>query len=154
METKNERLRLSYPTKKKRKDKTDFVVKGMYEMYKTGKSLEQIGKVYKKSRQAVYDNFKARGFQLRIKKVYPAIYYKGNKYTASLNGYFRATRRDKNLILHRLIWEKHNGKINPKDYILHKDGDKTNNDISNLQLIKNGRLKLSPVFSTDVICGK
>lgn len=53
---------LSYSTKKKRKGKNDIVVKGMYEMYKTGKSLEYIGKVYKKTRQAVYNNFKLRGF--------------------------------------------------------------------------------------------
>ena len=37
--------------------------------------------------------------------------------------------------LHRLIWEKHNGGI-PKGYQVHHiDGNKLNNDISNLQLL-------------------
>lgn len=37
--------------------------------------------------------------------------------------------------LHRLVWEKHNGEI-PEGYQIHHiDGNKLNNDISNLQLI-------------------
>ena len=41
-----------------------------------------------------------------------------------------------NTPLHRLVWEKHHGKRVPKGYhIHHKDKNKTNNDISNLQLI-------------------
>lgn len=133
----NGQRKLSYSTKKKNKGKNDFVVKGMYEMYKTGKSLEYIGKKYNKTRQSVWGNFKYRGFELRTKKVYPAIYYKGQKYTASLNGYFRATTRQKHILLHRLIWEEHNGKLNKKDYILHRDKNKANNDITNLFILKN-----------------
>lgn len=38
--------------------------------------------------------------------------------------------------LHRYVWEYHNGAI-PKGYhIHHKDGDRTNNDISNLVLVE------------------
>lgn len=38
--------------------------------------------------------------------------------------------------LHHLVWEKHYGKKVPKGYqIHHKDKNKTNNDINNLQLI-------------------
>lgn len=47
------------------------------------------------------------------------------------NGYIYVN----NIPLHRLAWEKHHGKV-PKGYhIHHKDGNKTNNDINNLQLI-------------------
>jgi len=39
-------------------------------------------------------------------------------------------------MLHRVIWEDHNGKI-PWDCIIHhKDGDSSNNDISNLECVK------------------
>lgn len=39
-------------------------------------------------------------------------------------------------LLHHLVWEKHYGKKVPKGYYIHhKDGNKTNNDINNLQLM-------------------
>lgn len=39
-------------------------------------------------------------------------------------------------LVHRLLFEEHYGKLSSKDKIIHIDGDKTNNDISNLKLIK------------------
>ena len=46
--------------------------------------------------------------------------------------------------LHHLVWQKHYGKRVPKGYhIHHKDGNKTNNDIDNLQLLSaNEHMKL------------
>lgn len=35
--------------------------------------------------------------------------------------------------IHRLVWEEHFGPIPPGDKIHHKDGNKENNDISNLE---------------------
>ena len=37
--------------------------------------------------------------------------------------------------LHRLTWEQHNGKIPPFKYIVFKDGNKKNCDISNLEMV-------------------
>lgn len=51
------------------------------------------------------------------------------------NGYFNGYVNGKRIRLHRYVWEKHNGEI-PKGYhIHHKDHNKFNNDISNLELI-------------------
>lgn len=52
------------------------------------------------------------------------------------NGYIQViSGKHRTQFLHRLIWEKHNGEI-PKGYQIHHiDGNKLNNDISNLQLI-------------------
>ena len=37
--------------------------------------------------------------------------------------------------LHRAVWEHHNGKIPNGYHVHHKDGDRNNNDISNLELL-------------------
>ena len=63
--------------------------------------------------------------------------------TASLrnDGYYRINTHDKdhhNKLLHRVIFEDFYGEI-PKGYhVHHKNGDRTDNCILNLQLIKNG----------------
>jgi hypothetical protein len=44
-------------------------------------------------------------------------------------------RTGKQIMEHRLVWENHNGKI-PKGYFIHhKDGNKLNNDINNLEIL-------------------
>lgn len=49
-------------------------------------------------------------------------------------GYYREVGNFKNL-MHRYVWEYHNGKI-PSGYEIHHiDFDRSNNDISNLQLV-------------------
>lgn len=37
--------------------------------------------------------------------------------------------------VHRLVWMEHNGPIPEGFHVHHKDGDKTNNEISNLELL-------------------
>ena len=52
------------------------------------------------------------------------------------NGYIQVVSGEyRNKFIHRLIWEKHNGKIPNRYQIHHIDGNKLNNNISNLQLI-------------------
>lgn len=50
--------------------------------------------------------------------------------------YFRHSVKGTTILMHRYVWEFYNCKI-PKGYHVHHiDGDKSNNDISNLQLMK------------------
>lgn len=58
------------------------------------------------------------------------IVYKGNKYKKTTEGYYLRTER-----LHRRIWEDANGEIPPKHHIHHKDGNKSNNSLENLECI-------------------
>ena len=70
--------------------------------------------------------------------------FNGYKYTKQRNGYWYRTlnraeqeqRGVKRISLHREVWEKQNGKIQKGFHIHHKDHNKDNNNISNLELIE------------------
>lgn len=51
--------------------------------------------------------------------------------TINSAGYYNTSRG----LLHRLIWEERYGPIPPKMEINHKDGNKLNNDLDNLELV-------------------
>ncbi len=117
--------------------KNNFTVAEMYDCYKDGMSLATIGKLYGKSRQAVYDVFRSRGYPLRSKfksglyvtTVYGVKWYKGK------GGYLRGTIDGKRTLLHRVVWERGKGSI-PEGFVLHfKDGDVTRCILSNLELV-------------------
>lgn len=57
-------------------------------------------------------------------------------YQTNENDYFRHSANGTTILMHRYVWEYYNCKI-PKGYHIHHiDGDKSNNDISNLQLLQ------------------
>lgn len=57
--------------------------------------------------------------------------------TLTKKGYLRThpTNKGKQFMVHRLVWEKHYGKIPEGFQIHHIDEDKTNNEITNLRLV-------------------
>lgn len=62
-------------------------------------------------------------------------YFNGIKFTKQKIGYFSATINGKSMHMHRYVWEYYNGTI-PKGYVIHhRDEDKSNNDISNLECL-------------------
>lgn len=60
----------------------------------------------------------------------------GNATFDQKRGYRITSKKEGNhkKFLHKLIWEKHNGKIPNNAYIIHIDGNKKNNSITNLKL--------------------
>lgn len=107
----------------------------MYEQYVEGFSLEQVGKMFGVTRQSVYAMFKCRGFEMREKKKLPFLTFNGKKYTLRNNGYYGLTE-GKRTMMHRDIWKFYNGNIPIGFDIHHKNHDKTDNSIKNLELIK------------------
>lgn len=106
----------------------------MYEYYKQGLSLAEIGKKFKLTRQSIFSRFKNRGLKLRPLKTKPFIVVNNLKFTINRDGYYECTTIDR-LMLHNYNYEKEFGKI-PKGYeIHHKDLNKINNKPSNLQLV-------------------
>lgn len=111
----------------------DELYKEMYEDYCDGLSLSEVGKIFGMTRQSVYTGFKTRNYRLREKNERPYQILDGIKFTLRNNGYYAATTGNR-VQMHRYVWEKHNEKI-PEGYdIHHKDHNRGNNDISNLEL--------------------
>jgi len=105
----------------------------MYEMYKKGYSLAEVGKMYGVTRQSVFEMFKVRKYQLREKKLLPFQIFNGRKFSLRNTGYYGETE-GKRQSMHRVVWEFHNGKIPPKYDIHHINHDKSDNRIENLEL--------------------
>lgn len=66
--------------------------------------------------------------------------YKGKRYYINDPGYFvrdeRSNGKRKMILMHRKIWEDNFGPIPKGASIHHKDEDRTNNDIDNLECLK------------------
>ena len=107
--------------------------KEMHEVYKKGFFLAEVGRMFGVTRQTVHNGLSRRGYKPRKKKPLPFLVFNGNKYTLKNHGYYGRTDGDRTL-MHRDVWEHHNGKIPPSHDIHHIDHDKTNNDIINLEL--------------------
>jgi hypothetical protein len=65
--------------------------------------------------------------------------YEGKKYYISKQGYWTRDegrgRKRVTILLHRVVWEKHNGKIPKGFHIHHKDENRLNNEIDNLECL-------------------
>ncbi len=108
----------------------------MYEEYNKGFSLSEVGRMFGVTRQSVYCMFKSRKLKLRAKKELPYQYFNGAKYSIRNHSYYCLTNGKRNL-MHRDVWEFNNKKKIPKGCdIHHKDGDRANNKIENLELMK------------------
>jgi predicted DNA-binding protein YlxM (UPF0122 family) len=122
-------------TKYKNKQ-NNYVVSAMYAMYKQGKSLDKIAKTYRKTRQAVYDVFRSRGYELRSKQMKGLQVIDGINFTEMKQGYLRGTYKGKRILAHYYIWEKEKG-IVPNGYVIqHLNSNPSDNKIENLALVK------------------
>jgi predicted DNA-binding protein YlxM (UPF0122 family) len=110
--------------------------KEMYYLYCAGLSLAEVGKAFGVSRQTVYERFRKRSLPLRPRrKPLPFIVWKNKKYSRRPNGYFAETRCGRRY-LHQDVWVASKGEIPKGMQIHHKDGDKENNNLENLELIE------------------
>lgn len=55
--------------------------------------------------------------------------------TVTKDGYIRVSVKQKDTLQHHVVWTKVNGPIPTGMHIHHKDGDESNNELSNLQLV-------------------
>lgn len=120
---------------KHKRRKNNDVVAAMYAMYQTGKSLADIAGVYRKTRQAVYDVFRTRGYELRSKPMKGLMVIDGINFTEMKQGYLRGTVKGRRMMAHYYVWEKENGDV-PKGSVLYfLDGNIRNIQVDNLGMI-------------------
>lgn len=131
----------------------------MYDLYCQGKSCAEIGKVFGRSRQSVWELFHRRGWDMRPRP--PArqtVEFAGRKWSLRDTGYYAATDGDR-AQMHRVVWWLAHGAI-PDDWdVHHMDHDRTNNDLANLQALSkadHARLHGEVVPgepAVDILCG-
>ena len=117
-------------------------VAAMYADYQSGLSLAEVGKKWKRRRQAIFGLFESRGLELRHKEFQPVVEYNGRKYTSQKvcgrHRYLRDTiHRKTPYYLHHVVWVEHNGPIPRGHKVCFKDGNHLNCDIGNLELLSN-----------------
>lgn len=105
-----------------------------YELYLLGLSLEQVAKEISVTRQCVYKCFKKRGYLLRGVNFRPFQEYDGKKFSLRDTGYLSLTTDDR-CLMHRYVWEKEHGAIPFGWDIHHKNEQKTDNRIENLECL-------------------
>lgn len=110
----------------------DKEYKEMYEMYKGGATLQEVAEEYNITHQAVSKGFQRRGYETRGDR--PSIELDGYNFSQKENGAWEKTSGDCEL-LHQYVWKKHKGEI-PEGYaVKHKDKNRSNNNIENLELV-------------------
>lgn len=117
------------------KRKNNDLVAAMYAMYQMGKSLEKIAVIYGRTRQAVYDVFRTRGYELRKKELKGLQILNGVNFTLTKGGYLRGSINGERVLMHRYVWETNRTPIPPKHDIHHIDKNRQNNSIENLELL-------------------
>lgn len=112
-----------------------YNVNEMYEEYKQGKTLEQIGKENNLVKSWISDLFKKNNFSVRVRKPRKIQEFNGKIYSETNTHYFRLKNANRQY-MHTDVWTNTYGK-KPKGYEIHHiDHNRGNNDINNLQLLK------------------
>jgi len=101
----------------------------MTRLYFLGVRTVDLAKVFDCCRTTVVLSIKRTGVALRRPKDRSAIVYRGVNYKKYYHGYYMSGHGKR---LHRAVWEDNYGTIPEGHDIHHLDGDKENNDPSNL----------------------
>lgn len=115
--------------------RNDDKAQKLYNLYMQGKTLREIGEIYNLSNQTIHSMFTRRKWPLRTKKRLPEIQFNSKRYTEKPSGYWTSTDGERTL-LHRDVWNFHNGPIPDGYQIHHIDGERGHNTIENLMLVE------------------
>ena len=116
----------------------DKKIREAHAAYESGASLRDVATAFSVPRESLRKAFVRLGLSIRTRQERPFVAFNGRKYAQRTDGYWRCTDEHERS-LHRDVWEFHNGKIPAGHHIHHKDEDKSNNSIDNLECIDGGK---------------
>lgn len=108
--------------------------KKMKSMYDGGATIREVAQEFGMSRSGVHYVAVQDGWSTRRVGGRQRVTYRGDSFSLTSSGYYRRTSEPR-LLLHRVIWEDEFGSIPSGMEVHHKDGDGTNNDLDNLELL-------------------
>ena len=110
------------------------IVATMYRDYQRLGSLAKVARVYRRTRQAMYDIFRRARLPLNPRNSHARIFWQGRYWTPGKGGYYRETiARNPPILLHHAIWEKRTGRKIPKGWqVTFKNGDASDFTSGNL----------------------
>ena len=116
------------------KRKNNTLVRAMYAMYLSGKSLNQVAVTYRRSCSTILDLFRNRGFKTRPIQFKKVQILDGIRFHEKCDGYYAAqpNRKKSAVFMHRYVWEKAHGPLPAGFAITHLNGDRSDNGIENL----------------------
>lgn len=112
----------------------DEKARAMYQNYQSGMSLAEVGRKWAVTRQSVHSSFSRRRLPLRQRQLLLSAEFNGVKFTMRNTGYLGRTDGNREL-MHRYVWRYHNGDIPPGYDIHHRNHNRTDNRIENLELL-------------------
>lgn len=109
------------------------VIEKMHADYRRLGSLARVGKLYGRTRQAMYDIFRSHGLELNARNFHARILFAGRIWTPGKGGYYRPTTGNRAELLHHVIYEARTGRKVPSGWrVGFKDGDNSNFGQGNL----------------------
>jgi HNH endonuclease len=109
------------------------VVELMYADYLRLKSVSKTGKLWHRTRQAVWEILSTAGYRLNSPRKRAAMEHGGLTYRRSAKGGFYRCTTSHRRLLHHMVWEEAHGPLPNGSEIVFKDGDKENVAIDNLR---------------------
>lgn len=108
------------------------VVDAMYRDYQRLQSLQKVGEIYNRTRQAMFGIFQTHGLKMNERKFHKTYAtWDGRDFTPGKDGYLRATSGDRRM-LHYLVWEAAGGTVPLGYQLTFKDGNRWNCSVDNL----------------------
>jgi len=117
------------------------VLSQMYADYQRLHSLSKVGVLWGRTRQSVYQIFKAHGLKREARNFQTKIVFGGRSFTQNKSVYYRAVSGDRRP-LHHIMWEAQTGRAIPDGWqVGFKDGDPANLAAGNLHCLPGAEMR-------------
>ena len=131
----------------------DSTVTAIVATYRLTGSCQETARRWGRTRQSIWEILSSRGLtnpnDIHLNRRKDGVVYKGERFTPDKDGYLRSTRYKTRLtgghrLLHRVVWEDHNGPVPAGMIVAFKDGNRQNCAIGNLRIVSKSYFRKEP----------